>query len=78
MSKFCETCGRGALSAQTRSKSMVSTKRTQKVNLQNKTIDGKKVKVCTRCIRSSSKDGFDLKIGAKPRVGLRSKKEKKK
>jgi len=57
---------------------MVSTKRTQKVNLQNKTIDGKKVKVCTRCIRSSSKDGFDLKIGAKPRVGLRSKKEKKK
>ncbi|MFH1142829.1 MAG: L28 family ribosomal protein [Candidatus Uhrbacteria bacterium] len=78
MSKFCDACGRGALSAQNRSKSLVATKRTQKVNLQNKTVDGKKAKVCTKCIRSSSKDGFELKLGAEPRVGLRSKKTKKK
>tara|TARA_Y100000031_G_C7924279_1_gene249699 strand:+ start:237 stop:467 length:231 start_codon:yes stop_codon:yes gene_type:complete len=76
MSKFCEACGRGPLSAQSRSKSMIATKRRQKVNLQNKTIDGKKVKLCTKCLKSSTKEGFVLKFGAKPRVGKRTKKTK--
>lgn len=76
MSKFCDACGRGPLSAQSRSKSMIATKRRQKVNLQNKTIDGKKVKLCTKCLKSSTKEGFTLKLGAKPKVGVRSKKSK--
>jgi ribosomal protein L28 len=55
---------------------MVSTKRRQKINLQSKTVDGQKVRVCTRCIRSSSKEGFELKLGAKKTVGKRTRKGK--
>ncbi|HBD05318.1 TPA: 50S ribosomal protein L28 [Candidatus Uhrbacteria bacterium] len=55
MSKFCDTCGRGSLFAQTRSKSMVATKRKQFINLQTKSIDGKRLQMCTRCIKGITK-----------------------
>ncbi|MFH0814791.1 MAG: 50S ribosomal protein L28 [Candidatus Falkowbacteria bacterium] len=55
MSKTCEICGRKALAAQNRSHSNVATKRRQFLNLQSKTIDGKKTKICAKCIKTMSK-----------------------
>ncbi|MEA3272103.1 MAG: 50S ribosomal protein L28 [Patescibacteria group bacterium] len=51
----CEKCGRGSLKAVSRSHSNVATKRRQKVNLQKKTIDGKRMKICTKCIKTMNK-----------------------
>lgn len=48
-------CGRGTMTGFNVSHSKVKTKRTQKINLQSKKIDGKKTKVCTSCIKSNSK-----------------------
>ena len=55
MSKICEKCGRKALSSQSRSHSNVATKRKQLINLQSKTIGGKKMQICTKCIKTLSK-----------------------
>ncbi len=76
MAKFCDSCGRGPLTANNRSKSMVATKRRLKVNLQNKTINGKKVKVCTKCLKSITAGKIKPTFTAIKRVGIRSKKSK--
>lgn len=76
MAKFCDSCGRGPLSAQTRSKSMVATKRRQKVNLQNKIIDGKKMRICTKCIKGITAGKIKPTGTVVKRVGIRSKKGK--
>ncbi|MBI5254228.1 50S ribosomal protein L28 [Candidatus Falkowbacteria bacterium] len=55
MSKSCSICGRKPLAAQNRSHSNVATKRRQFLNLQTKTIDGKKIKICAKCIKTMSK-----------------------
>lgn len=55
MARSCVTCGRGPLKGKSRSHSNIATNKHQGVNLQNKTIDGKKVKICTSCLRSSKK-----------------------
>lgn len=55
MSRTCMVCGRNALNSATRSHSNVQTKRKQQVNLQNKTINGSKVKVCTKCLKTMNK-----------------------
>lgn len=55
MSKFCETCGRGALSAQTRSHANNATKTRKMVNLQVKRLAGKSYRLCTRCLRTMVK-----------------------
>ncbi|MFA6271823.1 MAG: L28 family ribosomal protein [Patescibacteria group bacterium] len=55
MAKICEICGRGALTAASRSHSNIATKQTRFLNLQNTTINGKKVRACTRCIKTQSK-----------------------
>lgn len=52
MSQFCETCGRGALSAQKVSHSNIKTKTRKYVNLQVKRIGSKSYKLCTRCLRT--------------------------
>lgn len=51
MSRVCNTCSRGPLVGNTRSHSNIATKRRQLVNLQPRTIAGKRVRLCTRCIR---------------------------
>ena len=51
----CSVCGKKAMTGHTRSHSNVATKRRFKVNVQNKVIDGKKVKICTGCIRTMNK-----------------------
>ena len=55
MSKFCETCGRGALSAQIRSHANNATKTRKFVNLQVKRLNGKTYRLCTRCLRTMVK-----------------------
>lgn len=52
MSRICDVCGRGANVANWRSHAMNATKRKQEVNLQNKRIDGKKIKMCTKCMKT--------------------------
>ncbi|OGY87728.1 MAG: 50S ribosomal protein L28 [Candidatus Kerfeldbacteria bacterium RIFOXYA2_FULL_38_24] len=57
MSKICDVCGRGYLKGNARSHSKRATIKRQQVNLQTTTIAGKKVKACTRCIKTSAKVG---------------------
>jgi large subunit ribosomal protein L28 len=51
----CSVCGKKAMSGNNRSHSNVATKRKFKANIQVKRIDGKKVKICTGCIRTMNK-----------------------
>lgn len=51
----CAICKRKHRIGVSRSHSMVATKRKFKVNLQTKRINGKKIKICTRCIKKMSK-----------------------
>lgn len=52
MARRCDACERGPLSGNTRSHSKIATKVRRLVNLQTKTINGVKLKLCTRCIRT--------------------------
>ncbi len=52
MARRCDACERGPLTGNTRSHSKIASKTRRMVNLQTKTIDGVKMKVCTRCIRT--------------------------
>ncbi len=55
MSKLCQICGRVPRSGNKRSHSNVATLRTFGINLQSKKIDGKKKRICTRCLKTTSK-----------------------
>ncbi|MDD4995004.1 MAG: bL28 family ribosomal protein [Patescibacteria group bacterium] len=55
MAKVCDICQRGKSFTHSRSKSNIATLRTHEINLQSKKIAGKKVKICTQCIRTMSK-----------------------
>ncbi|MDO8505640.1 MAG: 50S ribosomal protein L28 [bacterium] len=55
MAKSCQVCSRGTQSGASRSHSMIQTRRKFSVNMQVKTIDGKRVKICTKCIKTSKK-----------------------
>lgn len=55
MSRTCEICGRGTQSGNSRSHSNIASKRKFKVNVQSKKIEGKKMKVCAKCIKTISK-----------------------
>ena len=52
MSKTCTICGRGTTASFSKSHSNIKTKTTAKINLQTKKIGGKKVKICTKCIKN--------------------------
>ena len=56
MAKVCHSCGRGPAFGQSRSHSMVATKRRFGPNLQKVRIDEngrpKRVYVCTRCLKA--------------------------
>ncbi|MCK4918757.1 MAG: 50S ribosomal protein L28 [Candidatus Pacebacteria bacterium] len=56
MSKICQVCGRGTRASQSRSHSNIATKRKQFINVQTKHIDGEKIKICTKCIKTTAKD----------------------
>ncbi len=55
MSKMCEICERKAVVGNSRSHSNIASKRTMSINLQSKKVDGKKMNVCTSCIKSINK-----------------------
>lgn len=55
MGKVCEICGRGTKSGNSRSHSNIQTKRTVKPNIQNKKIEGKKMNICTSCLKTKNK-----------------------
>ncbi|HOZ56050.1 MAG: 50S ribosomal protein L28 [Parcubacteria group bacterium ADurb.Bin316] len=55
MARRCDICGRGPQKDVSRSHSNIKTIQRQYINLQVKKIDGKKMKVCTKCIKTLSK-----------------------
>ncbi len=55
MSRTCQICGRGTKASQTRSHSNIATKRKQYINVQKKTIDGEKIKICAKCNKTMAK-----------------------
>jgi len=74
MARRCDYCGRGPHKMNSRSKSNIATKRWQHINLQHKTINGKKYKICTKCLKTVNKrglvelplpDGFKVKHAVK-------------
>jgi len=56
MSKRCSVCGKKSQASVSRSHSNVATKRRLYPNLQTKTIDNKKKKVCAQCIKTINKE----------------------
>jgi len=56
MAKKCDICGRGSTKGASRSHSNIKTTRRLNINLQTKRIKGKKMKVCTRCIKTLAKN----------------------
>jgi ribosomal protein L28 len=55
MSLTCDICKRGTTTAFNVSHAKNRTKKTQKINLQAKTIEGKKMRICTKCIKTINK-----------------------
>ncbi|MFA5069893.1 MAG: bL28 family ribosomal protein [Patescibacteria group bacterium] len=55
MAKSCEICGRTAKKSNSRSHSNIASKRLQKVNFQTLIKNGKKLRVCTSCIKTAAK-----------------------
>jgi len=55
MAKKCDLCGRGSTKDANRSHSNIKTTKRQHVNLQSKKIDGKKLKICTKCLKTMVK-----------------------
>jgi len=51
MAQRCDICGRGAQVGHRRSHSNIATLVRRKINLQRRTVAGRKVKACTACIR---------------------------
>jgi large subunit ribosomal protein L28 len=56
MARFCEQCDRGPVSSQSRSHSNIATKRRSEINLQSRKVDGKRMRLCTRCIKTIKKN----------------------
>lgn len=55
MARKCDLCGRGSTKDATRSHSNIKTIKRQYINLQTKIIDGKKMKICTKCLKTMVK-----------------------
>lgn len=55
MARKCDLCKRGATKGASRSHSKIKTLKRQGINLQSKTIDGVKLKICTSCMRTLAK-----------------------
>lgn len=55
MARKCDLCGRSATKGASRSHSKVKTLKRQGINLQSKTIDGVKLRICTSCMRTLTK-----------------------
>ena len=69
MAKRCDLCGRSATKGASRSHSKIQTLKRQNINLQSKTIEGMKVKLCTSCLRNIDKP---KRIKAKRKPALKA------
>lgn len=56
MSKVCQKCNRGTNVKISRSHSNIATKKRQYLNLQTKKINGQKIKICGKCLKSLNKN----------------------
>ncbi len=56
MAKQCDICGRSSTKGMSRSHSNVKTHKRQNINLQTKSIQGGKIKVCTKCLKTVAKE----------------------
>ena len=56
MAKKCDICGRSAMKGAQRSHSNIKTLKRQHINLQSKKVKGKKITICTKCIKTIAKD----------------------
>ena len=56
MAKRCDVCGRGSTKGASRSHSNIKTIKRQNINLQAKKIGGEKIQVCTKCIKTMTKE----------------------
>jgi ribosomal protein L28 len=52
MARVCDRCGRGSLKSVSRSHSNIATIKRQHLNLQRATVDGKRLRICTSCLRT--------------------------
>jgi len=52
MARRCQICGKGSKRGHNVSHSHRKTKKVNFPNLQNKRLKGKKVKVCTKCVKA--------------------------
>ena len=52
MSRACNICGRGTTSGNSRSHSNIATKRRQNVNLQTVRINGKRLRISARTLKT--------------------------
>jgi ribosomal protein L28 len=55
MAKVCEICNRKAITGNVRSHSNIASKRLMNLNLQTKKIQGKKLSICTSCLKTFKK-----------------------
>ncbi len=77
MGKKCDLCQRVATKGASRSHSKIKTLQRQGINLQSKTIDGLKLKICTSCMRTLDKPKR-VKTPRKPALKKEEKKVEKK
>jgi len=61
----CDVCGREPLKGHSVSHSNIKTIRRQKLNLQSKKVDGKRLRVCTRCLKTMVKPAHKTKRNTK-------------
>ena len=52
----CDICHRSSLKGHRVSHSNIKTIHRQRLNLQTKTINGKKIKICAKCLRTMKKN----------------------
>ena len=55
MARRCDLCGRGSTKDASRSHSNIKTTKRQHINLQMKKVEGKRIKICTSCIKTLAK-----------------------
>jgi len=55
MSNICQICGRNAQVGFSRSHSNIASKRKFSINLQSKKVEGKKIKICAKCLKTQNK-----------------------
>lgn len=55
MATKCDICGRGTKKDASRSHSNIKNTKRQNINLQKRTIDGKRMDVCIKCTKTMKK-----------------------